>query len=114
MAILIVGGDYITSFKQVVANQHSMPVEHWDGRKKEFNKRSLPNKIRLVVVICDYVSHRLALSIKEKAKQRGIPLLFCHRSVNELKHKLQHIYSADQEDCCHFFQQSTDPFQTIL
>jgi len=99
MAILIVGGDYVTSFKHLVANQHSMQIEHWDGRKKEFNKRSLPNKIRLVVVICDYVSHRLALSIKEKAKQRGIPLVFCHRSVNELKHKLQHIYQTDQ-DCC--------------
>ena len=100
MAILIVGGDYITSFKHLVANQHSMQVEHWDGRKKEFNKRSLPNKIRLVVVICDYVSHRLAHSIKEKAKQRGIPLVFCHRSVNELKHKLHDIYQTDREYCC--------------
>lgn len=112
MAILIVGGDYITSFKHLVASQHSMQVEHWDGRKKEFNKRSLPNKIRLVVVICDYVSHRLALSIKEKAKQRGIPLVFCHRSVNELKDKLRDIYRTDHEYCCdRFYDNKNDQFQ---
>ncbi len=103
MAILIVGGDYVTSFKHVLAAQHSLQVEHWDGRKKEFNKRSLPNKIRLVVVICDYVSHRLALSIKEKAKQRGIPLVFCHRSVNELRNKLLNFNQIDKEYCCNRF-----------
>lgn len=75
MTILIVGGDYIASFIQVFATQHAMPVEHWDGRKRKFNSRVFSNEIRIVIVICDYISHN-AYSIKKKAKQRSIPLIF--------------------------------------
>ncbi len=103
MAILIVGGDYITSFKHLFAAQHAPRIKHWDGRKKEFSKRSLPNETRLVVVICDYINHNLVHSIKEKAKQRGIPLIFCHRSVNELRHKLLNFHQIDKECCCDRF-----------
>ncbi|MDP1559286.1 MAG: DUF2325 domain-containing protein [Nitrosomonas sp.] len=89
MTVLIVGGDYVTSLKHQISTQRHARIEHWSGREtKGFNQRSLPNETRLVVVICDYVSHSLANSVKEKASRSGIPLVFCHRSVNELKHKL--------------------------
>lgn len=95
MTILIVGGDYVTSLKHVIAAHHAMHIEHWDGRKKQFNTRVLPNEIRLIVVICDYISHSFFASIKKKAKQRSIPMIFCHRSINELKQKLQKIEQSN-------------------
>jgi hypothetical protein len=109
MTVLIVGGDYVASFKHLVATQQNARIEHWSGRKKGFTKRSLPNKTQLVVIICDYVNHSLANSVKEKANRNGIPLLFCHRSINELKGKLQ-----DDEACCHEdFDANKDQFYRL-
>jgi len=109
MTVLIVGGDYVASFKHLISTQRHARVEHWSGRKKGFNQRSLPNETRLVVVICDYVSHSLANSVKEKADRSGIPLVFCHRSINELRHKLN-THQTD-EDCCKSFCETKDQFQ---
>ncbi|MDE2388426.1 MAG: DUF2325 domain-containing protein [Betaproteobacteria bacterium] len=99
MTVLIVGGDYITSFKQLIAAQHSTRIEHWSGRAKGFNKRQLPSETQLVIVICDFINHNLANSIKEQANRSGVPLVYCHRSVNELKRKLKDVYSADKNGC---------------
>lgn len=111
MTVLIVGGDYVTSFKHLVSTQHDARVEHWSGRKKGFNKRSFPNETRLVVVICDYVSHSLANSVKEKASRSGIPLVFCHRSINELKGKLLHTQQTDKACWRESFGGSKNQFQ---
>lgn len=108
MTVLIVGGDYVTSFKHLVSTQHGARVEHWSGRKKGFAKRSFPNETKLVVLVCDYVSHSLANSVKEKANRNGIPLVFCHRSVNELKHKLVNKKEPDIEGCCSSFCKARD------
>lgn len=51
MTVLIVGGDYVTSFKHLVSTQHGARVEHWSGRKKGFTKRSFPNETELVVLV---------------------------------------------------------------
>ena len=108
MTVLIVGGDYVTSFKHLISTQRDTRIEHWSGRKKGFNKRSFPNETQLVVVICDYVNHSLANSVKEKASRSGIPLVYCHRSVNELKGKLRNIDQADEDSCCKSFCGSKD------
>ena len=111
MTVLIVGGDYVTSFKHLISTQRHARIEHWSGRKKGFNKRSLPNETRLVVVICDYVNHSLANSVKEKASRVGIPLVYCHRSVNELKDKLLNAHQTDEDCCCKSFCGSKDQFR---
>lgn len=113
MTVLIVGGDYVTSFKHLISTQRHARIEHWSGRKKGFNKRSLPNETRLVVVICDYVNHSLANSVKEKANRRGIPLVYCHRSVNELKDKLLNAHQTDEDCCCKNFCGSKDQFRRL-
>ncbi|MBS0299209.1 MAG: DUF2325 domain-containing protein [Gammaproteobacteria bacterium] len=110
MTVLIVGGDYITSFKHFIAAQRNARIEHWSGRAKGFNKRQLPSETQLVIVICDFINHNLANSIKEQASRNGIPLVYCHRSVNELKRKLMDVYPADKngcaESCCSHGNQS--------
>ncbi len=111
MTVLIVGGDYVTSFKHLISTQRRARIEHWSGRKKGWNKRSLPNETQLVVVICDYVNHSLTNAVKEKANRRGIPLVYCHRSVNELRRKLQNIDQIDQDCCCKNFYDSKDQSQ---
>ena len=92
MAVLIVGADYVTSFKHLILAQCHMRVKHWDGRKKRLNKYSLPSETQLIIVICDYVNHSLVNAVKEKANYSDIPLIYCHRSVSELKYKLQRMH----------------------
>ena len=110
MSVLIVGGDYVTSFRHLISSQNYARVEHWSGRKKGFNKRQIPNQTRLVIVICDFVSHSLANSVKEKANRSGIPLMYCHRSVNELKDKLN-AHRTDEDCCCNSFYGMKNQFQ---
>ena len=110
MSVLIVGGDYVTSFKHLISTQNYARVEHWNGRKKGFNKRQIPNETQLVIVICDFVNHSLANSVKEKANRDGIPLMFCHRSVNELKDKLN-THQTDEDCCCRSFCKAKSQFQ---
>ncbi len=102
MSVLIVGGDQVESLKrQVIAHGHSH-VEHWSGRKKGFLKRSLSSNTQLIVMVCDYVSHSLAISLKNKASRKGIPLIYCRHSAHELQHKLLNKEKIN-EDCCHCY-----------
>ena len=110
MSVLIVGGDYVASFKHLISTQNYARVEHWNGRKKGFNKRQIPNETQLVIVICDFVNHSLANSVKEKANRDGIPLMFCHRSVNELKDKLN-AHQTDEDCCCSSFCEARSQLQ---
>ncbi len=114
MTVLIVGGDYVSSFKQLIASKRNVQVEHWNGRKKGYGKRALPNETKLVVLVCDYVSHSLAHAVKEKANRNKIPLLYCHRSVNELKHKLiQNEELADATGCCPYACRTPKPIRRL-
>lgn len=110
MTVLIVGGDYVASFKHLISAQNHARVEHWSGRKKGFNKRQLPNKTQLIILICDFVNHSLTNAVQEKANRNGIPLVFCHRSVNELKHKLN-AHRIDEDCCCKSFCETRDSLQ---
>ena len=53
MTALIVGGDYVENLKrEIVAHGHA-DVEHWSGRKSGFARRPVPERARLIVVLCD-------------------------------------------------------------
>jgi hypothetical protein len=91
MTALIVGGDYVDSLKrEIVAHGHA-DVEHWSGRKSGFSRRTLPEHAQLIVVLCDYVNHNLALTLKRQARRSGAALLFCRHSAHELRQKLDAI-----------------------
>jgi len=98
MTALIVGGDYVDSLKrEIVAHGHE-DVEHWSGRKTGFTRRTIPDHAQLVVVLCDYVNHNLAIGLKRQARQSGTALLFCRHSVNDLRRKLGEMAAAGAVD----------------
>ncbi|MCW5597987.1 MAG: DUF2325 domain-containing protein [Nitrosomonas sp.] len=101
MNVLIVGGDQVESLKRQVLAQGHTHVEHWSGRKKGFLNRSLPSNTQLIVMVCDYVSHSLAISLKNKASRKGIPLVYCRHSTRELKLKLLNNGKINEVYCCY-------------
>lgn len=100
MQALIVGGDRIESIKRQVIAQGYNHIEHWSGRKKGFLNRSLSSRTRLIVLICDYINHSLALKLKNKAQRQGIPVVYSRHCVHELRDKLSNRQKIDDACCC--------------
>ena len=81
MTALLVGGDYIETLKRELLAHGLTRVEHWDGRRSRFTKRTIPGNARLVVILYDYVSHSVSNALKQQANKSGIPLVFCRNST---------------------------------
>lgn len=86
---LIVGADYIEPLKKTMEEMGNFRVEHWTGRKSGDLRRSIPKNVDLCIVLCDYVSHGLVRKVREDAKSLGLPVLYCRRSLGEVREKLR-------------------------
>ena len=86
---LIVGADYIEPLKKTMEEMGNFQVEHWTGRKSGDLRRSIPKNVDLCIVLCDYVSHGLVRKVREDAKALGLPVLYCRRSLGEVREKLR-------------------------
>jgi hypothetical protein len=95
MAALIVGGDYVEPLRREIVAHGIERVEHWDGRKPGHLTKTIPAGTRLVVVLVDYIGHQLQLGLKRQAGRHGVPLLFCRRSANDLRSKLDRLHGRD-------------------
>lgn len=91
MTALIVGGDYIQTLKRELLAHGLTNVEHWDGRRSRFTRRTIPGATRLVVILYDYVNHSVSNALKQQANKNGIPLVFCRSSAHELRRKLENM-----------------------
>jgi hypothetical protein len=94
MTELMVGGDYIDSLKKTLAARGLREVEHWDGRKSGDLKRMIPRRTDVVVMLVDYVNHRLAGQVQAQAVRRGIPVIFSRHSTREVSRKLAELEDA--------------------
>ncbi|SFW10851.1 DUF2325 domain-containing protein [Nitrosovibrio sp. Nv17] len=95
MTALIVGGDYIETFRRELIAHGLKDVEHWNGRQSRFAKRTIPTSAKLVVILYDYVNHSVSNALKLQANKNGIPLLFCRSSTHELRRKLGELALAE-------------------
>ncbi|HRQ06489.1 MAG TPA: DUF2325 domain-containing protein [Nitrosomonas halophila] len=98
MTVLIVGGDHIASLKQTVRARGYSRIEHWNGRKKGYSRRTLPGNTEMVVILCDCVNHNLVNSVKDQASRTNIKMIFSRRSVHEINKLL--IEKESDTDCC--------------
>ncbi|MBN9127951.1 MAG: DUF2325 domain-containing protein [Nitrosospira sp.] len=89
MTVLLVGGDHIEAFRRELLAHGMKRVEHWDGRRPRFTQRQIPSSAKLVVILCDYVSHSVSNALKRQASKSGVPLVFCRSSTHELRGKLE-------------------------
>lgn len=61
---------------------------HWSGRNVGDSRRALPEDTRLVVVVCDRVSHGLLNNVRKQAGKKGVPVIYVRHSLLELRDKL--------------------------
>lgn len=89
MAALIVGGDRVAPYRNLLADQGFGPVRHWSGRKPGDNRRAIPLDTSVVVVMVDQINHALAWRIRREANGMAVPVVFCKRSLPQLTGALQ-------------------------
>lgn len=82
MAILIVGADRLGNIPQKLYNEGAQEIIHWSGRKKSYQTKAIPKKVDTIILLCDFLNHRLMDNIKRQAKTINIPVIFSKRSIN--------------------------------
>lgn len=76
MSMLIVGSDRIDGLKRALDARGLGSIEHWDGRKVGFLRKSLPKGTDLVIIIWHHIGHPLLKHVRDEASRRGIPVLY--------------------------------------
>lgn len=91
MTALIVGGDYVESLKKAMSDRGMERIDHWNGRKPGDLHKILPKGTELIVILYDFLSHRMLKKVKADAAGSGIPVIHCRRSVGQLCRKLDEL-----------------------
>lgn len=78
MSVLIVGGDGLGKIPEQLSQCGFDCIKHITGRKCQNCK--INQKPDMILVLTDYVGHNLCKTVKSKAKEREIPILFSKRS----------------------------------
>jgi hypothetical protein len=95
MTALIVGADHVEPIRQeIVRLAGSIGIsrtEHWSGRKTGDVKRAVPGGTRLIVVMCDRISHPLLSSVRKQAEKLRVPVIFCRHSIIDMREKLSRL-----------------------
>ena len=81
MAILIVGADRLGNIPEKLHSEGAQEIIHWNGRKKSFQTKTIPKNVDTIILLCDFLNHRLMYNIKRQAKAVNIPIIFSKRSV---------------------------------
>lgn len=87
MTTLVIGGDHIDAIRRELAEHGLHDVEHWVGRKPADSRKSIPDRIKLVVAVTDQLSHAMLYSATVSATRNGLPIIYSRRSAHELREK---------------------------
>ncbi len=89
MTTLVIGGDRIDVIRRELAEFGLRNIEHWAGRKPADARRMIPERIKLVVVVTDQLSHAMLYNATLGATRLGLPIIYTRRSAHELQSKLE-------------------------
>lgn len=84
MTVLVVGGDRLGNIVDLLHFQGFREIHHVTGRKSSQTRITIPSHTKMIVVFTDYVNHNLSTHIKQKAKEKNVPVLFCKRSCSSI------------------------------
>jgi hypothetical protein len=92
MKTLVIGGDRIDSIRRELAEHGRHDIEHWGGRKPADNRRAIPSRVDLVIMVTDQLSHNMLYSATMRATRLGLPIIYSRRSAVELRSKLEALF----------------------
>lgn len=83
-SILVIGGDRLGNIIDLLQGQGFQEIHHITGRKSSQTGVKIPSGIHMILVLTDFVNHNLAKTVKNQAKERELPILFCKRSCSAI------------------------------
>ena len=93
MNALIVGADRIEPIRQELErHSESLGIRrclHWSGRHVGDSRRQVPGDTRVIVMICDRLSHQLLNNVRKQAQKLGVPVIYARHSLVEVREKLE-------------------------
>lgn len=100
-SILIVGGDKIQGIKNVLSHFEVDDINHWSGRKVGDSNKVIPQDTQLIVLITDWISHKLTKKIKENAAKRGVRIVYTPNGSAPLLARLISLKEGEtmESDC---------------
>jgi len=87
-AILVIGGDRLGNIVDLLQQQGFEEIHHVTGRKSSQTGVKIPSGVKMILVLTDFVNHNLAKTVKNQAKERSLPILFCKRSCSAISKAL--------------------------
>lgn len=99
MSIVIIGGDKLGNIYDNLLNIGITDITHISGRKEKGGKKFrklLPQQCDLIILLYNFVNHKLAKMAKEEAKKRNIPIIFARRSWDSIYRELKTVSMSDQ------------------
>lgn len=89
MSVLIIGGDHLGNIPLMLKNSGATNIKHISGRNKRHSSFDISCQTDVILVLIDYVNHNYAQIIKEKAKLKGVKILFSRRAWSDISKKLE-------------------------
>ncbi|MED1641664.1 DUF2325 domain-containing protein [Brevibacillus agri] len=83
-SILVIGGDRLGNIVDLLHGQGFKDIHHVTGRKSSQSGVKIPAGIHMILVLTDFVNHNLAKTVKNQAKDRELPIVFCKRSCSAI------------------------------
>jgi hypothetical protein len=113
---LIVGGDQIDGIKQVLTSYGMAGITHWSGRKVGDSNKVIPQDIKLIVLVTDWISHSLTKKIKLNAARRGVRVVFTPNGSATLRTRLDRIShdTVTEADCRKIMEIAARPVTHLL
>ncbi|CAJ1001703.1 MULTISPECIES: DUF2325 domain-containing protein [Bacillales] len=90
-SILVIGGDRLGNIVDFLQNQGFTEIHHVTGRKSSQTGVKIPTGVHMILVLTDFVNHNLAKTVKNQAKDRELPIVFCKRSCAAIAKALLHV-----------------------
>lgn len=98
---LVVGGDMIDGIRQVLTGHGIDGITHWSGRKVGDGNKIIPQDVKLIVLVTDWISHSLTKKIKLNAAKRGVRVVYTPNGSATLQARLDRISqdTATEGEC---------------
>ena len=87
-SVLVIGGDRLGNIADLLVDCGYQEINHVTGRKASQNKVSIPSNTKTVLVFIDFVNHNLSRYVKNEAKSKNVPIIFCKRSYTAIEKAL--------------------------
>jgi hypothetical protein len=89
VSVLVVGGDKIDNIKENLKDVGFDKIKHVSGRRKKHRQVQIPANIDLVLVLTDFIGHKVAETIKNQSKSSDVKIIYSKRSWINIEKSLK-------------------------